>query len=44
MLLCFLNNLHSNLKFTCEIGPHQLVFQDILISLSSHDDLSLFAN
>ena len=35
MFLNFLNNLHHNLKFTYEIGPHKLAFLDIIISLSS---------
>ena len=44
MLLSFLNNMHSNLKITCEIGPHKLAFQDTKISLPSNDDLSLITS
>ena len=44
MLLRFLSNLHPNLKFNCEIGPHRLAFQDTYISLSSNNDLSLITN
>ena len=31
MSLSFLNNMHSNLKFTCEIGQQKLAFLDTLI-------------
>ena len=41
MFLSFLINLHHNLKFTNEIGPHRLAFMDTQISLSSNNDLSL---
>ena len=41
MFPSFLNNLHPNLKSTCEIGPRKLVFQDTQISFSSNNDLSL---
>ena len=44
MSLSFLNNLHSNLKFTCEIGPHKLAFLDTQISLSSNNDPSLITS
>ena len=30
MVLCFLNNLHPNLKSTCEIGPNKLAFFDTI--------------
>ena len=33
--------MHSNFKFTCEIGPQKLAFLDTQISLSSNNDLSL---
>ena len=42
--LYFLNNLRPNMKFTYEIGPHDLAFLDILISLSSNNDFSLIRN
>ena len=41
MFLCFLNNMHSNLKFTCEIGLQKLAFLDANISLSSNNDINL---
>ena len=44
MFLSFLNNMHSNLKFTCEIGPWKLAFLDTQISLSSNNDLSLITS
>ena len=45
MFLCFLNNMHSNLKLTCEIGPRKLAFQVTQkISLSSNNDLSLITS
>ena len=44
MFLRFLNNLHHNLKFTCEIGPHELAFLDTHISLCSNNDLCLITN
>ena len=44
MFLSFLNNLHPNLKLTCEIGPHKLAFMDTKISLSSNKDDSLITN
>ena len=44
MLLSFLNNMHPNLKFTCEIGPQKLAFMDTKISLSSNNDLSLITS
>ena len=44
MFLCILNNLHSNLKFTYEIGPHILASMDTQISLPSNNDLSLITN
>ena len=44
MFLSFLNNIHSNLKFTCEIGPQKLAFLDTQISLSSNNDLSLITS
>ena len=40
MFLGFLNDMHPNLKFTCEIGPMNLAFLDTKISLSSNNDLS----
>ena len=44
MFLSFLNNIHPNLKFTCEIGPQKLAFLDTQISLSSNNDLSLITS
>ena len=41
MFLSFLNNIHPNLKFTCEIGLQKLAFQDTQILLSSNNDLRL---
>ena len=35
MILSFLNNMHPNLKFACEIGPHKFAFLDTQISLLS---------
>ena len=42
--LSFLNNIHPNLKFTCEIGQQKLAFLDTQISLSSNNDLSLITS
>ena len=42
--LSFLNNMHSNLKFTWEIGPQKLAFLDTQISLSSNNDLSIITS
>ena len=36
--------MHSNLKLTCEIGSQKLAFQDIKISLSSNNELSLITS
>ena len=44
MFLSFLNNIHPNLKFTCEIGPQKLAFLDTQISLSSNNDLTLITS
>ena len=44
MFLSFLTNLHPNLKFTCEIGPHSVASMDTNISLSSNSDCSLITN
>ena len=44
MFLSFLNNIHPNLKSTCEIGPQKLAFMDTKISLSSNNDLSLITS
>ena len=44
MFLCFLNNIHPNLKFACEIGIQKLAFLDTQISLSSDNDLSLITS
>ena len=44
MFLSFLNNIHPNLKFTCEIGPQKLAFLDIQNSLSSNNDHSLITS
>ena len=44
MFLCFCNKLDPNLKFTCEIWPHRLAFQDTQISLCSNNDLSLITS
>ena len=44
MFLSFLNDIHPNLRFTCEIGPHKLAFLDTLISLSSNNDISLITS
>ena len=44
MFLSFLNNIHPNLKFTCEIGPQKLAFLDNQISLSSNNDLTLITS
>ena len=44
MFLSFLNDIHPNLKFSCEIGPQKLAFLDTQISLSSNDDLSLITS
>ena len=41
IFLSFLNNMHSNIKFTCKIVPHKLAFLDTQISLSSNNNLSL---
>ena len=41
MFLSFLNNMHPNLKSTCEIGPQKLAFMDTQVSPSSNNDLSL---
>ena len=44
MFLSFLNNMHPNLKFTCEIGTQKLAFLDTQISLPSNNDLSLITS
>ena len=44
VFLCFLNNLHPNLKPTYEIVTHELAFQDTQISLSSNNGFSLITN
>ena len=44
MFLSILNNMHSNLQFTCEIGLRKLEFMDTQISLSSNNDLSLITS
>ena len=44
MFLSFLNSIHPNLKFPCEIGPHKLAFLDTKISLSSNNGLSLITS
>ena len=44
MFLSFLNNIHPNLKFTCEIGPQKLAFMDTQISLSYNNDLTLITS
>ena len=44
MSLGFLNNLHPNMKFSCEVGPHNLTFLDTQISLSSNNDLCIITN
>ena len=44
MFLSFLNNIHPNLMFTCEIGPQKLEYLDTQISLSSNNDLSLITS
>ena len=44
LFLSFLNNMHPNLKLTCEIEPHKLAFMDTQISLSSNNDLSLITS
>ena len=44
LFLCFLNNMHPNLRFTCEIGPHKFAFLDIQITLSSNNDPSLITS
>ena len=44
MFLIFLNNMHSNLEFSCEIGTQKLAFLDTQISLSSNNDLSLITS
>ena len=44
MFLSFLNNIHPNLKFTCEIGPQKLAFLDTQISLSYNNDLTLITS
>ena len=41
MFLCFVNNLHPNLKFTYDIGPHKLASMDINTSLSLNNDIIL---
>ena len=44
MFLNFRNNMHPNLKFTCEIGPQKLAFLDTQISLSHNNYLSLITS
>ena len=44
MILSFLNNIHPNLKFTCEVEPQKLAFLDTQILLSSNNYLSLITS
>ena len=44
MFSTFLNNLHPNLKFICEIVPRKIAFLDTQISLSSNYYLSLITS
>ena len=44
MILGFLNEIHPNLKSTCEIGPQKIAFMDTQISPSSNDDFSLITS
>ena len=44
LYLNFLDNFRPNLKFTYEIRPHRLAFQDDQISLSSNTEFSLITS
>ena len=44
MFIRFLNNMHPNSKFTCEIGPQKIAFMDNQISLCSNNGLSFITS